>query len=466
MVVLPSTLRGTILSIAALGIVHWTAVLVPEVHLLDRLLWLAAAVLGMVVVPRAAASAIRVLGLKRPLWRSLALGGARLGVVLLAGGAVLEILGITLLSETLVNGVLFGLYFAVVFRTAVEVVAQTVDVFLNGRLAGRSRSLLRYRADLRVAVRRSATGLAFVSWLAGTLSAFLLLTPVMKTVGRLLSASVSVGAVRISAGDALVFAIAVWLSFAVSRLIRSVLEAELLSRITLPQGAPQALSTLTHWAVLLLGLVVALGLVGIDITSFALLAGALGVGIGFGLQNVVNNFVSGLILLFERPIRVGDKVQLGQLGGEVTAIGIRASTVRTWEGAEVVVPNGNLISNEIFNWTLSDSRRRLEIPVGVAYGTDPGRVLELLVEAAGTVPLALAEPAPYALFTGFGDSSLDFELRAWCLFDDSLSTQTALRVAIVRALAEAGIEIPFPQRDLHLRSVTDAAGERLSTQER
>src|SRR5262249_55019901 len=152
---------------------------------------------------------------------------------------------------------------------------------------------------------------------------------------------------------------------------------------------------------------------GISLSRFTLLAGALGVGLGFGLQNIVSNFVAGLILLFERPIQVGDVVDVGSLVGAVARIGMRSSTVRTAEGAEVIVPNGDLIPKSSTTWTLSDRRRRVEIRVGVAYGTDPEKVIALLLEAAGDHPEALADPAPAAYFIGFGDSSLDFVLQVW-----------------------------------------------------
>jgi len=184
-----------------------------------------------------------------------------------------------------------------------------------------------------------------------------------------------------------------------------------------------------------------------------IMLGAFGVGIGFGLQNIVNNFVSGLILLFERPIHIGDAVQVGTLWGEVRRIGIRASVVRTFDGAEVIVPNGQLISEQVTNWTLSDRTRRLTIPIGVEYGTDPEQVLEILRSLAVEHPDVLEKPAPLVLFIEHGDSSLNFELRAWTRdFDRGLTVRSELTGAINRALAEAGITIPFPQRDLHVRS--------------
>jgi small-conductance mechanosensitive channel len=171
---------------------------------------------------------------------------------------------------------------------------------------------------------------------------------------------------------------------------------------------------------------------------------------------VVNNFVSGVILLFERPIRIGDRVQLDDLLGVVTHIGIRASNVRSFDGSDVVVPNGDFISSRLINWTLSDKKRRIIVPVGVAYGTDPEQVLEILEGVARSHPDVLVEPAPELLFRGFGDSSLDFELRAWTESARGwLPVQSDLSVGINRALAEAGIQIPFPQRDLHVRNVSE-----------
>jgi len=178
------------------------------------------------------------------------------------------------------------------------------------------------------------------------------------------------------------------------------------------------------------------------------------VGIGFGLQNVVNNFVSGLILLFERPVQVGDVVQIPaqSLFGRIGAIGIRASVVRTWDGAEVIVPNGDLISGVVTNWTLSDRRRRLDIPVDVARGTDPRRVIELLVGVAAANENIVDDPAPVCFFTGFGDSSLKFDLRMWVRdFDVGLSTRSNVAVAVDEALRREGLEVPIPRLDVQTR---------------
>jgi potassium efflux system protein len=201
---------------------------------------------------------------------------------------------------------------------------------------------------------------------------------------------------------------------------------------------------------------------GMDVTRFTVILGTLSVGIGFGLQNVVNNFVSGLILLYERPIRVGDVIDVGTATGTVTHIGIRSSTIKTFLGAEVVLPNSNLVSNQLTNWTLSDQTRRIEIDVGVAYGSDIEKVQEILLLVARQNVDVLSDPAPLVLFTAMGDSALSFQLRFWTArFDRYLTIAGEVRTAIVAKLDEAGISIPFPQRDLHVVSVDEPVARAL-----
>jgi len=191
--------------------------------------------------------------------------------------------------------------------------------------------------------------------------------------------------------------------------------------------------------IILVGFLLGLGALGLDLTKVTVLAGAFGVGIGFGLQSVVNNFVSGLILLFERPIYVGDIVELADLTGEVSRIGIRASTVRTWRGAEIIVPNAQLVTERVTNWTLSDRTRRIDLPVGVDYGSAPERVVEVLEAVARAHPEVLKAPAPQAVFIAFGDSSINFELRAWTnRFERWPKIQTELAGGVYAALHRAG----------------------------
>ena len=184
---------------------------------------------------------------------------------------------------------------------------------------------------------------------------------------------------------------------------------------------------------------------------------ALGVGIGFGLQGVVNNFVSGLILLFERPVRVGDYIETVGNWAEIKRIGLRSTTVQTFDQADVIIPNADLVTNQVTNWTLSNRRVRLIIPVGVAYGSDVPLVIETLVACSIENAKVAKTPPPQVLFLSFGESSLDFELRVWVLdADDRLLAKSELHQEIDRRFQEANIEIAFPQRDLHLRSVDES----------
>jgi len=209
---------------------------------------------------------------------------------------------------------------------------------------------------------------------------------------------------------------------------------------------------------ILVGFLVAASVLGFDLKNLTILAGAFGIGIGFGLQTIVNNFVSGLILLFERPIKTGDIIQLDGTWGKIKKLGLRATVVETFDQSEIIVPNSDLISGQVTNWTLSDRASRLVIPVGVAYGSDVPLVMKILHETAESNLMVIKDPAAQVLFMGFGNSSLDFELRAWVgEIDDRMKARSELHQEIDRRFREADVEIPFPQRDLHLRSVDKEA---------
>jgi small-conductance mechanosensitive channel len=240
-------------------------------------------------------------------------------------------------------------------------------------------------------------------------------------------------------------------TFLLTGLIKILIEELLLKRSKLPRGVPAAISVTIRYFLIVLGFTFALSAAGIELGKFSLLAGALGVGIGFGLQNIVNNFISGIILVYERPLQVGDTIEVENLLGRVNHIGIRSSHVKTYDGAEVVVPNGNLISNQLINWTLSDNQRRIEIKVGTSYGSDPNFVLKLLEEVANDNPDTLKEPPPRALFESFGDSSLNFRLLFWVPYDMGFGTKSDVAVGIFNKFKEHNIQIPFPQVDVNMK---------------
>ena len=239
------------------------------------------------------------------------------------------------------------------------------------------------------------------------------------------------------------------------------MEGDILPRLKLPRGVPGAISSLTTYSILTLGILVALFGLGLDLSKLTILVGALGVGIGFGMQDLVNNFISGLILIFERPIQVGDAVSVADISGRVQSIGIRSSIIRNWSGADVIVPNGHLISNKLTNWTMTDQLRRIEIKVGVMYGSDVNKVMEILLNCAKENQKILSRPAPYVLFNDFAESYLEFELRCWTSnYTEWLEIRSDLRVTINNLFEKEGIVIPFPQRDLHI--ITDRTKDQLS----
>ncbi|MCR9232516.1 MAG: mechanosensitive ion channel [bacterium] len=321
------------------------------------------------------------------------------------------------------------------------------------------RAISNHREFVDHTLERILSVLAVCLWAAVVCGQVGLLAPLTDLFKLILNASITTGALSVSVADVLVFVLTIWFSFLLARFVQVILQEDVFTRVRMARGLPNAISNLARYTVIFIGFMFGLSAAGVEITKLAVIAGGLGVGIGFGLQNVVNNFVSGLILLFERPIDVGDTIDLTDTSGIMKRIGIRASIIRTFDGAEVIVPNGMLISDRVINWTLSDRRRRITMSVGVEYGTPAQRVIDLLVEVAQANPKVLSDPAPHAFFDNFGDSSLDFKLRAWINVSDGsfsnthLAMRSELAVAIQQALEDANIGVPFPQRDLHLINV-------------
>ena len=273
------------------------------------------------------------------------------------------------------------------------------------------------------------------------------------------------GSSGVTLGGVVGFFLILILGYSISSAIRFLLREELLSRLHLARGVPELIASTLHYLLLLLVFFFAVNAGGVELNKFTVLTGALGVGVGFGLQNIVNNFISGLILQFERPIHIGDVLDVDGASGTVTRIGIRSSTIKTFQGAELIIPNGNFVSGKVINWTLTDPRRRVDLPVGVAYGSDLKLVAKLLEQAATTHESVLTSPAPAVYCKEFGDNAINFELQFWVM-QESSTTKVKSEVALCAwdLLSNAGIEIPYPQRDLRVRSVSpDAAAALLSS---
>lgn len=246
------------------------------------------------------------------------------------------------------------------------------------------------------------------------------------------------------------------LAFA-TRLVRSFLTREILIHTSLDEGQRYAISRTAGYAVYAMGLFVGLNIVGLNLSSLAFLGGAFGIGIGLGLQNIASNFASGLILLIERPIKVGDRIDVGNVNGDVIRIGGRSTWVRTNDNCIIIVPNADFTTNRVTNWTANDRQVRFGFPIGVAYGSDYEMVRKVLLEVGRRHPDVMEEPPPEVLMTDFADSSVNFELRVWT----TTQVQTPGRLKsdlyfdVAREFAAHRIEMPFPQRDVYIKSIPE-----------
>lgn len=260
----------------------------------------------------------------------------------------------------------------------------------------------------------------------------------------------------ISVADVGTMLVILFVTYVATRNLPGLLEITLLLRLPLRQGERYAVTTLIRYVVTVVGLIIAFQAIGVRWSNIQWLAAAITVGLGFGLQEIFANFVSGLILLFERPIRIGDTVTVGDAEGTVSRIQMRATTVTDWDRKEIVIPNKEFVTGRIINWSLSDQMIRVIIPVGIAYGSDTKRAKEILLKIAEDDEFVLASPRPTAFFLEFGDSTLNLELRAFVnSIDDFMVVRDSLHDAIDQAFRDAGIEIAFPQRDVHVRSISD-----------
>ena len=388
--------------------------------------------------------------------RLIILIATRVGLLLFAVAIVANVFGFVSLSRVLGVGTLLSAFLAMTQYFLVRIALLTLSVMLQ------SPWLRHLTGDVRQAIqlwgRRILILIAIIIWWTRSqLYVFILQEGMRSTATSALDFPIGLGRIRFTIGDVLVVLSILIFGFLFAKVFSSVVRNVMVARFPFQRGIPYAVSKVTYYILTVLVLLAAVTAAGVDLNKFTVITGALGVGVGFGLQDIVKNFASGLILLFERPIRVDDVIELTGMVGTVRRIGARSSTIVTFQGAEVIVPNSNLVSTQVINWTLSSQRRRVEIMVGVAYGTDPERVLKLLVAEAVAHQSVMTNPAPEAFFMGFGDNALNFELRFWSERQDIwFQLKSDVTVAVAHALAKAGIEIPFPQRDLHIRSVDPA----------
>ncbi len=380
----------------------------------------------------------------------------KVGAVIFLVSFLAQCLGFIALSSRLIESSLNSVFLCLFAAMAVRLGQGGIDFLLDREFFRAWSFFRRFGDELTFRLKRIFQLLVAVYAFLYLLQIWGLYDSVWQGWEKILLFGITLGKNNITIKMVLFAGLVLYAAVACSWVVRSLLEAEFFPRQKFDRGLRDSIKKLLHYSIIFLGFLLAMSLAGVELRNFAVLAGAFGIGIGFGLQNIVNNFVSGLILLFERPIKVGDLVVLDNEWGSVRKIGLRSTVVTTMEESEIIVPNSLLVSEKVTNWSLTSSLCRVSVPVGVAYGSDVALVLKILSEVGAQVAEIMAEPPPSPLFKGFGDSSLDFELRVWISdVKNRLVVQSEICNYIDRRFREEKVEIPFPQRDLHLRSAAE-----------
>ena len=408
------------------------------IHLLPRLLFLLELVGAMFLALSVRRLAVRTeeKDSRQVNIRRLSRVAGNLGVVAALAAIVANIFGYATFSLVLGGALLDSGYLALVLYASVEVSDELGAIVLSARPLSALSAVSRHRALLRRRVRRALQALAICLWILALLQRLLLLELALDGARQLLAASLVVGSIHVSLGDVLAFGLTVWAAFLVSRFVRFLLDEDIYPRVQLKRGLSYAISNTLHYLILIVGFFVAMAALGFDMTRLTILAGAFSVGVGFGLQNIFNNFVSGLILLFERPINIGDIIQIDDSSGIVERIGIRASIIRSANGGEIIMPNGKLISERLINWTISNRQNAIVLAVAVAQNADAKHVIDLLQRAAAAHPQISEYPPPQALVIKLGADLIALELRAWTDHGEQwMQIRSELGVAVSAALA-------------------------------
>ncbi len=383
-------------------------------------------------------------------WRTARLTLVPIGVAIMMASLIANIVGAVSLAALLAKAGISGAYAgAAIFAGVLTIEGFLLPLFLSP-LAQKSLAIREHGEQLKRRTSVLVRIAAVLSWGWAILVLFGISGPIQTWVSAALARQWSFGQITFSVGGVLLFLVTISMSIAAARVVGFIVAKDVFSRLKLPKGVPSTISMLVRDAIIAFGCILALAGAGVQWSQIALIASAIGIGVGLGLQHLVASFIAGVILILERPIRVGDAIEVGNMTGTVTRIGLRSSTIQIPTGSEVICPNSNLISKELINWTLSEQIRRVDVQVRAGYGTNPETVLAVLNKAASEYPGVVAKPEPVALFKGFGESALEFELRFFTSFGDSIPLSSAVGVQMEKALREAGIQIPFPQRDIRI----------------
>ena len=368
-------------------------------------------------------------------------------VLLLIGAILANIYGTVLLSSKITHGLFIAIHSSIIFYTLTIILSGYLIILLRRRIDLVSNLLDRYSEKIERNVTLFIKFIMVIWWFKILIRTLGFENKFNTFVDETLGLSWVVGTTTISVNSIVSFVVILLGTWVIARTVQIVLEVELFSRVKFSRGVPTAISTVSNYTIVISGILIALSSLGITTQQLALVFGALGVGIGFGLRNIIANFISGIIMVFERPIQIGDTIEVDNTMGKVIHIGTRASAIKTFDGSEVIVPNESFISSKIINWTLSDERRRKELDIKVAFDSEIETVLEIMKAVALAHPSVLKDPEPLATFQGFGDYYLEFRLYYW-LADNLIVAQSDVAIGIYKRLKEADIATPMPIQKL------------------
>ncbi len=386
--------------------------------------------------------------------------GTRLRFLNRAGIGVLMVLGISLIANLtgfyllalkLAHATLISLTLFMAFMIISVVINGLIVMFVRRRSLHSKHLLESYANQIEGNLKFIVSTFLLVYWIYLVLKQFEITYFVKEHFDAAMAMSWQIGDVTLSVGSLVDFFIVLAVTSFMTRFVRIILDLEVFSRYELPRGMPTAIQMMIRYLIITVGLLFSLSVLGIQMSDLSLLAGALGVGIGFGLRNIMANFVSGVLMIFERPVQLGDVVEVDNIFGDVQRIGIRATTIKTYDGSEVIVPNADFITKEVTNWTLSSKLRRVKMAYKVAFGNNPREVIKIMHAVVDTHPGIMTDPAPKVLFEGYGDYYLEFTVYFW-VEERLLDIKSETAIAVYEALSKAGIEMPIPISNVRYES--------------
>jgi small-conductance mechanosensitive channel len=456
--VFPRQLRRALYVLTAVYAMDFWRYYLPPQGIMVRLLLLAEALVGIGVIYRLQRGKLFESERLKPR-ENTARTMLKIGTGLFLGAIIANLLGAMSLAEVLFSPLVRTLYMGVVIRMMTVVATTFAMMALRSPLALMLRTVQESGEAVAANIRKLANFAAVSLWVVIGLFNIGVFGFLVSLIEEIFDAKWNLGAIEISVREVVMFVLVFGFAYALSRSLRFILAKEIFPRFQMPRGVPDVLDLLARYGVLLFGFLIAMVSAGVNLSQMTIALSAFGVGIGFGLQNIVNNFVCGLILVFEHPIQVGDFVEVGQHSGRVERIGFRSSSVSTGDGGTVIIPNSELIGSKVMNWSLSDQLRRVTLRVPVPVDTDPKTVIDMFQAIASSNEEVESYPAPSAALDRFSDGSLMFMLRCWTRVERHEAVSQSLTLEINRAFGEAGIQIPFAQSDVHLHWQEKAGSE-------